>query len=119
MKVQDGVCLLREGWVQSVRARLDRLFSGRDLDFKGMQRACTTIQFERGEKKICVFCECRAENVDRAGVPPESVQCEIYPGAYSAPEAEENIRINSRAGIEVRGVSSGESSVALESYTTQ
>ena len=37
------------------------------------------------------------------------------PGASSVPEAEENIRINSRADKKVRGVSSGESSVALES----
>ena len=36
-------------------------------------------------------------------------------GAFSVPEAEENIRINSQADIKVRGVSSGESSVALES----
>ena len=51
VRVQDGVCLLREGRVQSVRARLDRLCSGRDLDFKGVQRACTVNQFERGKKK--------------------------------------------------------------------
>ena len=37
------------------------------------------------------------------------------PGESSVPEAEEKIRINSRADIKVRGVSSGESSVALES----
>ena len=37
------------------------------------------------------------------------------PGASSVPEAEENIRINIRADVKVRGVSSGESSVALES----
>ena len=36
-------------------------------------------------------------------------------GASSVPETEENIRINARADIKVRGVSSGESSVALES----
>ena len=36
-------------------------------------------------------------------------------GASSVPEAEEKIRINSRVDIKVRGVSSGESSVALES----
>ena len=36
-------------------------------------------------------------------------------GASSVPEAEEKFRINSRANIKVRGVSSGESSVALES----
>ena len=34
------------------------------------------------------------------------------PGASSVPEAEENIRINSRADIKVRGVSSGKSSSA-------
>ena len=37
------------------------------------------------------------------------------PGASSVPGAEENIRINSRADIKVFRVSSGESSVALES----
>ena len=71
--VQDGSCLLREGRVQSVWARLDRLCSGRDLDFKGVQRACTVVQFGRGKKSV--FCECRAESVDSAGVPNGSVQC--------------------------------------------
>ena len=51
VRVQDGVCLLREGQLQSLRARLDRLYSGRELDFKGVQRACTAIQFGRGNKK--------------------------------------------------------------------
>ena len=37
------------------------------------------------------------------------------PRASSVLEAEEKIRINSRADTEVRGVLSGESSVALES----
>ena len=77
---QDGVCLLREGRVQSERARLDRLCSRRDLDFKGAQRACTVIHFGRGKKKVCVFCECRAEGADSTGVPTGSVQCEVYPG---------------------------------------
>ena len=36
-------------------------------------------------------------------------------GESSVSEMEEKIRINSRADIKVRGVSSGESSVALES----
>ena len=115
VRVQDGVCLLREGQLQSLRARLDRLYSGRELDFKGVQRACTAIQFGRGNKKIHVFCECRAESVDSIRVPTGSVQCKVYPGASSVPKAEENICINSRADIEVRRVSSGESSVALES----
>ena len=64
---------------------------------------------------IRVFCESRAETVDSAKVPTGIVQCKVYPGAFSVPEVEENIRINSRADIEVRGVSSGELSVALES----
>ena len=42
VRVQDGVCLFR---VQSLRAGLDRLCSWRDLNFKGVQRACTVIQF--------------------------------------------------------------------------
>ena len=66
------------------------------------------------EKQIRVFFECRAESVDSARVPAGSVQCKVYPGASSVPEAEENIRNNSRADIEVWGTSSGESSVALE-----
>ena len=37
------------------------------------------------------------------------------PGASSVPEAEEKIPINSRADIKTRGVSSGESNVALKS----
>ena len=49
VRVQDGVCLLREGRVQSIRARLNRLCSGRDLNFKGVQRACTVVQFGRGK----------------------------------------------------------------------
>ena len=67
------------------------------------------------KNEIRVFCMCRADSIDSAGVPTGSVQCKVYPGAYSVPEAEENIRINYRADIEVRGVWSGESSVALES----
>ena len=35
--------------------------------------------------------------------------------ASSVPEAEEKVRVNSRSDTEVRGVSAGESSVALES----
>ena len=65
--------------------------------------------------RIRVFCECRAQSVDSVRVPTESVQCKVYRGASSVPKAEENICINYRAGIEVRGVSSAESSVALES----
>ena len=44
-----------------------------------------------------------------------SIALGSQPRASSGPEAEENIRINSRADTEVRGVLSGESSVALES----
>ena len=62
-----------------------------------------------------MLCECRAERIDSAGVPTGSVQCKVYPGAYIVPEAEEKIRINSRADTKVRGVSFAESSVALES----
>ena len=43
VRVQDDARLLREDRVQSVRARLDRLCSGRDLDFKRAQRAITVI----------------------------------------------------------------------------
>ena len=67
------------------------------------------------KKKIRVFCECRAESVDSARVPTGSIQCKVYPGASSVPEAEKKNRINSRADIEVRGVSPAELSVALES----
>ena len=44
-----------------------------------------------------------------------SIALGSQPGASSVPEAEEKIRINSRADIKVWGGSSGESSVALES----
>ena len=44
-----------------------------------------------------------------------SIALGSQPGESSVPETEEKIRINSRADIKVRGVSSGESSVALES----
>ena len=70
-------------------------------------------------KRIRVLCECRAESVGSSRVPTGSVQCKVYPGASSVPEAEEKIRINSPADIEVRAVSPGESSVALESSMTQ
>ena len=69
VRAQDGLCLLQ---VQSVRAGLDRLCSGRNLNFKREQRECTIIQFGRG-KNIRVFCECRAESVDSARVPTGSV----------------------------------------------
>ena len=114
VRVQDGACLFRQGRVLSVRARLDRLCSGWDLDSKGVQRACTVIQFGRGKKNYA-FYECRAESVDSARVPTGSVQCKVYPGAYRVPEAEQKIRIHSPAGIEVQGASSGKSSVTLES----
>ena len=55
MRVQDGVCLLRQGRVQSVRARLDRLLSGRYLNFIGVRRACTVIQFELGKNRISAY----------------------------------------------------------------
>ena len=103
MRVQDGVCLLR---VQSVRAGLDRLCSRRNLNFKGAQRACTIVQFGRVEKisAYSVSVALRA-----------SIALGSQPGASSVPEAEEKIRINSRADIKVQESSSGESSVALES----
>ena len=108
VRVQDGVCLLREGRVQPVRARLNRLCSGRDLDFKGMQRACTAIQFGRGKKE--------KKNAYSVSVALRmSIALGFQPGASSVPEAEEKIHVNSRVDIEVRGVSSGESSIALES----
>ena len=108
VRVQDGVCLLREGRVQSVRARLDRWCSGRDLTFKGVQRACTVIQFGLGTN-ICIraFCKCRAESVDSAWASTGSVQCKVYPGASSVPEAEGKVYINSRADIDVRGFRPG------------
>ena len=43
VRVQDYVCLLRAYRVQSVRAQLDWLYSGRDLDFERVQRAITVI----------------------------------------------------------------------------
>ena len=45
VRVRDSVCLLREDWVQCVRARMDRLCSGRNLYFKQAQRAYTVILF--------------------------------------------------------------------------
>ena len=91
MRVQDGVCFLR---IQSVRAGLDRLCSGRNLSFNGAQRACTITQFGRGEK-------ISAYSVDVAL--RASIALGSQPGASSVPEAEEKIRINSRAHIKVRG----------------
>ena len=44
-----------------------------------------------------------------------SIALGSQPGASSVSEAGEKIRIDSRANIKFRGVSSGESSVALES----
>ena len=43
VRVQDGVRSVRKDRVQSVRTRLDRLCSGRDLDFKKAQIAITVI----------------------------------------------------------------------------
>ena len=74
---------------------MNRSCSGRDLDFKGVQGACTVIQFGRGNN-ICVFYECRAESVDSTGIPTGSVQCEVYPlhsGGYSIPEAKERFAL--------------------------
>ena len=36
---------------------------------------------------ICVLCESRAETADSARVLTGSVQCKVYPGASSVPEA--------------------------------
>ena len=58
-----------------------------NLGFKGVQRACTVIQFGRGKNKIRVLCECRAESVDNARVSTGSAQCKVYPGSFSVPEA--------------------------------
>ena len=44
-----------------------------------------------------------------------SIALGSQPGASGVPEAQEKIRINSRTDIKVRGVASGELSVALES----
>ena len=93
--VQDGVRLLGEDRVQSVRARLDRLCSGRDLDFKRVQREITVILCGR-EKQFHVFCECRAESFVSAGVQTGSVQCEVYPpdvGRYRLPEVKERFAL--------------------------
>ena len=73
VRVQHGVCLLR---VHFVRAGLDRLCSGRDLNFKGVLKACAYF----------VSVALRA-----------SIELGSQPGASSVPEAEEKIRINSRA----------------------
>ena len=65
------------------------------------------LQFQRGaesmhhnsvwtrKKQIRVYGECRAKSVDSARVPTGSVQCKVYLGASSVPEAEEKIRANS------------------------
>ena len=90
--IQDGVCLHR---VQSVRAGLDLLCSGRDLNFKGVQRACTVIQFGRGKKKSVYSVSVALRASIALGVPAGNVQCKVYPGASSVPEAKENIYINS------------------------
>ena len=78
VRVENGVELIRNDRVQSVRARLNRLCPGPDLDFKRSKGACTIVQFGRG-KNVRVFCECRAESVDSAGFPAGSVQCDVYP----------------------------------------
>ena len=83
-----SACFERTGFSLS---RLNRLCSGRDLDFKGAQGACTAIPFER-RKNVHVFYECHAESVESAGVPTESVQCKVHApdvGGYRIPEAKE------------------------------
>ena len=47
--VKYGVDLFRKDWIQSVRARLDRLCSRRNFNFKRSQGAFSVIQFGRGE----------------------------------------------------------------------
>ena len=114
VRVQDSVCLLREGRIQSVRARMDRLCSGQDIDFKEVQRSCTVIQFGRGKKQIA-YSVSVALRASISGVSTGSIQCKVYPGAYSVSEAKEKNRMSSRVDIEVQRFTSGESSVALES----
>ena len=72
MRVQDGVCLLREGRVQSVREQLDRLCSRWNLFSKGRRKHEPQSSLDE-EKKIRVFCECRAQSVGSARVPTGSV----------------------------------------------
>ena len=48
------------------------------------------------KKKVRVFCECRAESVDSAGVPTGRVQCEVYPPdveRYRSPEVKDRFAL--------------------------
>ena len=77
VRVQDdGVCLLREGRIQSVRVRLDQLCSGRDFGFKRVQRACNVIQFEQGKNKQTAYSVSVALRA--------SIALGSQPGAFSA-----------------------------------
>ena len=75
--VEDGVDLFGEDWVQSVRARLDRLSSWGNFNFEGSQGAFSVVQVGRG-KYVCEFGGSRRKGVDSGGVPARSVQREIY-----------------------------------------
>ena len=62
-----GFSLYGRDWIGGV--------PGGTLISKGVQRACTVIQFGQGKNiYIAVFCERRAESVDSARVPTGSVQ---------------------------------------------
>ena len=75
--VENGVDLFRKDWVQSVRARLDRLCSWENFNFEGSLGAFPVVQFGRG-KDASEFGESRREGVDGGGVPARSVQREVY-----------------------------------------
>ena len=75
--VENGVDLFRKDWVQSVRARLDRLRSWGNFNIEGSQGAFPVVMFGRG-KDVGEFGESRREGVDGGGVPARSVQREVY-----------------------------------------
>ena len=89
--VENGVDVLRKDWVQSVRARLDRLCSWGNFNFEGLPGAFFVVQFGRG-KDVCEFGESRRWGVDSGRDPARSVQREVYASDVwrnSIPQAKE------------------------------
>ena len=70
--VENGVDLFRKDWVQSVRARLDRLWSWGNFYFEGSQGTFSVVQFGRRED-VFEISECRRKGVYASDVWGNSV----------------------------------------------
>ena len=75
VRVEDAVDLFRKDWVQSVRARLNWLYSWGNVNPEGAQGAFSTVF---GREDICEVCESQRKCVDSGGISTRGIQHEAY-----------------------------------------